>query len=193
VRSDLVRAGVPAERFADDGVLVVSAGTIASADAPAGSASPGAPARVAPAGSGPAVLARFGDGADLLEVRVAGGTAPPAPTRLADAGARLAGNPNLAAPTEVRDSLRDGAVDPRALVVLAGLAGRGPVTVVDLPVVPGEDPALLRHRVVLAGPDPPAREWLAAQRPPFAPVLTGSPDALTLTWPVPAPADVLPG
>ncbi len=176
VRSDLVRDGVPAERFAVGGVLVVSAGS-------GRTGSPG----------GGSVLARFGEGADLLEVRAAGGAVPPAPARLADAGAQLAGNPNLAAPTAVRDSLRDGAVDPRALVVLAGLAGRGPVTVTDLPVVPGEDPALPRHRVVLAGLDPSAREWLAAQQAPFAPVPTGSPDAVTLTWPVPAPADVLPG
>jgi hypothetical protein len=92
----------------------------------------------------------------------------------------------------VRVLLRAGGVDSRALVVLAGLAGRGPVTVADLPVVPGEDAALPRHRVVLTGADESALTWLRAQRAPFAPIATDvGTGAATLTWSLPAVPAVL--
>jgi hypothetical protein len=112
-----------------------------------------------------------------------------APAR-ASAGRRLADNPNLVAPDGVREVLRAGWVDSRALVVLVGLTAFGPVTVVDLPVVPGEDVALPRHRVLLAGVAGPTGTWLRAQRPPFAPV-PGGPSTTTPTWPLPAVPDLL--
>jgi hypothetical protein len=91
----------------------------------------------------------------------------------------------LVAPEGVRVVLRAGGVDSRALALLAGLTAQGPVTVADLPVVPGEDVALPRHRVVLTGVDDRTLGWLRAQRPPFAPIVAGS-GPTTLTWPLPA-------
>jgi hypothetical protein len=92
----------------------------------------------------------------------------------------------------VRALLTSGAVDPRALAVLGGLAGRGDVTVTALPVVDGEDPAAARHRVVLTATEPDTLGWLRAQQPPYAPlVAAGADGAVTLTWPLPAPATVL--
>lgn len=166
VWSDLVRAGVPAGRLGG-GPLAVTAG-----------------------GEG-AVLARFGQGRGALAV-----SGPvPGPAGAA-AGAALAGDPDLDAPEEVRAVLRGGAVDPRAAAVLAALAARGPVAVVDLPAVPGEDPAVPRHRVVLADAGAEVRAVLATQQPPYVPmVVEGTRDdsvrdsvPMTLTWPLPAPA-----
>jgi hypothetical protein len=197
VWADLVRAGVPVGRLVPDGALAVSRGT------------PGAGR----------VLARFGEGPSALHVtgRAAAPVAPPALAGSATAGTRLASNPNLTAPEHVRALLQAGAVDPRAVAVLVGLAGRGPVVVVDLPVVPGEDPAQPRHRVILDDVDAAADEWLTAQAGRYAPIMssagtdvgtgtdtktetdaetdaeadTGDPAeqgvATTLTWPVPAP------
>jgi hypothetical protein len=102
-------------------------------------------------------------------------------------GALLADNPNLRTPDGVRVLLRTGAVDDRPLAVLVSLAARGPVTVADLPPVPGDDPGMLRHRAALVGIDAPAREWLAAQRAPYQPTVTTTADETVVTWPVPGP------
>lgn len=171
VAAELVRDGVPAERLTPDGRLVVTEGPTVE-------------------GTG---VARFGDGATALNVTTKDSptTTVPDMTMRTRAGSQLAANPNLTAPPEVRAALDTGSVDPRALAVLAGLAGRGPVVVHDLPAVPNEDAALPRHRVALGALDDATRVWLAAQRPPFAPVLTDTPDDLLLTWPVPAPTTVL--
>jgi hypothetical protein len=87
--------------------------------------------------------------------------------------------------------LRSGQADPRALLVLAVLAARGPVHVLDLPGVPAEDAALPRHQVVLAGLDAPGLAWIRAQRPPFVPPVTTAGDTTTLAWAVPAPSGLL--
>jgi hypothetical protein len=170
--AQLVADGVPADRLGPGGPLVVRSG----------------------AQPAPAELARFGDGPAALSVGAADAAAVDAvlaESRVrASAGGQLAANPNLIAPEGVRVVLRAGGVDSRALVVLAGLAGRGPVTVADLPVVPGEDVALPRHRVVLTGAGESALTWLRAQRAPFAPIVTGT-GATTLTWSLPAVPAVL--
>lgn len=170
VWSDLLRAGVPVPRLQPEGALAVTG---------------------VGAGSGP-VLARFGVGRAAVQVSRAHseGEAPAADTA-GRAATALAENPNLDAPEDVRAVLRSGAVDARAVTVLVGLAARGPVEVLDLPVVPGEDAAALRHRVVLADADAETRAWLAAQGPPYAPLLSaeesGAPGSVaTLTWPLPA-------
>jgi hypothetical protein len=157
---------------------------------PADRLGPGGSLLVRPAGPRTAaVLARFGDGPTALGVEAVDATAvdavaAEAPARAA-AGRQLASNPSLVAPDGVREVLRAGGVDSRALVLLVGLTAFGPVTVVDLPVVPGEDVALPRHRVLLADVAGPTGTWLRAQRPPFAPIV-GGPFTTTLTWPLPA-------
>jgi hypothetical protein len=166
--ADLIGDGVPAARLGPSGNLVVRVG----------------------AAGGPAALARFGSGEDVLSVTPADGSAAEsvaaeAPAR-ARAGTELSGNPNLVAPEGVRAVLRAGGVDSRALVLLAGMAGRGPVTVADLPVVAGEDVALPRHRLTLTAVDERALTWLRAQRPPFAPTVVTTTGVTTLTWPLPA-------
>jgi hypothetical protein len=77
-------------------------------------------------------------------------------------------------------------VDPRAVTVLVGLAARGPVELLGVPVVPGEDAAAPRHRVVVADADAETRAWLAAQAPPYAPLVSTAESEVTLTWPLPA-------
>lgn len=166
IRADLVRDGVAAGRIVPGGTIVVSAG------------------------SGPGdALAGFGTGADRL---VATGAEPVPEVGAAEVAARasvgrlLAANQNLVAPAPVRDALASGSVDPRALLILAGLAGRGPVLVDDLPVVTGEPPRQARHQVRLRGIDPDTRTWLAGQLPPYAPQVSVA--TATLTWPVPTTA-----
>jgi hypothetical protein len=164
VRSDLVRDGVPAARLVPDGALVVSSGEPAAGT----------------------VLARFG----TLGVATSVPGASESVTR-ALAGEQLARNPNLDAAPAVLAAVRAGNVDTRLLVVLAGLAGRGRVVVTDLPAVIGEDPSTPRHRMELAGVDASTTEWLRAQQPPFAPVLSGLTGSPSLNWPLPAPTALL--
>jgi len=87
--------------------------------------------------------------------------------------------------------LRDGQADPRALLVLAVLAAREPVHVLDLPAVSGEDPGLPRHQVVLSGLDAEALAWVRAQRPPFTPLVMTAGNTTALAWAVPAPSGLL--
>ena len=134
---------------------------------------------VVPAAPGPAGPLGSATGPDARAI------APAAESSLL--GALLADNPNLRAPDGVRVLLRTGAVDDRPLAVLVSLAARGPVTVADLPPVPGDDPGVLRHRAVLVGIDTPAREWLAAQRPPYQPTVSTTGDETVVTWPVSGP------
>ncbi|SDG90646.1 Pls/PosA family non-ribosomal peptide synthetase [Pseudonocardia oroxyli] len=148
---------------------------------PAERLDPGGPLAVS-ASTSEQDLARFGP----LNVRIADDSA----TASGPAGAQLATNPRLLTGPEVRETLRTGAVDVRALAVLAGLTRLGPVTVTDLPTVPGETAALPRHVVVLPPVDAGTDSWLRAQRPPFAPTITTTADATTLSWPVPAPAEL---
>ncbi|GAA3230902.1 hypothetical protein GCM10017691_24320 [Pseudonocardia petroleophila] len=169
VWSDLVRDGVPARRLGPAGTLVVVEGTSTAQDR----------------------LARFSNGSTQLTVSPATPvTAVPEGAARARAGAQLDANPRFDAPDDVRAVIRTGGVDARALLVLGGLAGRTDVTVTALPVVAGEDPARPRHQVVLGGADPAAVDVLRAQQAPFAPLITGTPDALVLTWTLPAPSAV---
>lgn len=170
VWADLLRAGVPPGRLDEGGALTVAAG---------------------PAPPGP-MLARFGAGGQALTVQPTDrsllGTGPTPAERTA--ATRLAGDRNLTAPAPVRALLGSGTVDARVCTLLLALAGRGPVVVLDLPVVAGEDPAVPLHRAVLAAVDVTTRAWLAAQPRTSAPIVTAPvPDGgpTTLTWPLPAP------
>lgn len=87
----------------------------------------------------------------------------------------------------MREAIRQGRLDTRALVLLAGLTGSGPVTVVELPVVPGETAAVPLHQLTLAQPvDATTQGWLRIQLPPFAPVVTSTATGVVLSWPVPS-------
>lgn len=138
VRADLVRYGVAPQRLGPGGALVVTRG-----------------------GPGPGgAVARFGEGPEALAV-----SRPEAPTQGETAvsavwGQQLLGNPAVRVDDPARAVLRGGRADPRALLVLAVLAARGPVHVLDLPGVPAEDPALPRHQVVLAGLDAGGLAWI---------------------------------
>ena len=106
------------------------------------------------------------------------------------AGAQLATNPRIVAGPEVLETLSAGNVDVRAQAILAGLTRLGPVTVTDLPTLPGETTALPHHVVVLPPVTFRTDEWLRAQQPPFAPSITTTAEATTLSWPVPAPPEL---
>jgi hypothetical protein len=59
----------------------------------------------------------------------------------AEWGRQLLDNPVVRVEAPARAVLQDGQADARALLVLAVLAARHPVHVLDLPAVSGEDPA----------------------------------------------------
>jgi hypothetical protein len=170
VRQELTDTGVPAERLrpAEDGVPV---GTLLAV--------------VGTAPEGTRVVAAFdrpGDGSRLLVVD----PAPAEPTaeeldrRQALAQALLA-NPTTQADGAAGAVLREAAVDPRLLGVLAAVTASDGVGIADFPPLPGEEGTALPARRVLVDAvggapvpgDPTATErlraWLAAQLPPFAP------------------------
>ena len=169
VRADLIRDGVAAQRLGSGGTLVVTRG-----------------------GPGPGLpVARFGDGPDTLAVsRTDAGSAAETAVS-ASWGRQLLDNPAVRADDPARAVLASGPADPRAVLVLAVLAARGPVHVLDLPGVPAEDPGVPRHQVVLGGLNSDGLAWIKAQRPPFTPLVTTDGDTTTLAWAVPAPPGLL--
>lgn len=169
VRADLIRDGVAARRLGPGGTFLVTRGG---------------------PGPGPPV-ARFGDGPDTLAVsRTDTGSAAETAVS-ASWGRQLLANPAVVAEDRAAEVLQGGRADPRAVLVLAVLAARGPVHVLDLPGVPAEDPGVPRHQVVLDGLNSDGRAWVKAQRPPFTPLVTTDGDTTTLAWAVPAPPGLL--
>jgi hypothetical protein len=135
----------------------------------------------------PAVIASFGSGSMQISIRVA------APRRAAAyfsalsadiaarkaAGTQLLDNQRIIASAAARRQLAGGRVDPRLLIILAGLAAQRPVSIVafgDLP--PGASPGIplrsadLAQTGATAGPNPAAQlramaVFLRAQRDPY--------------------------
>jgi hypothetical protein len=114
----------------------------------------------------------------------------------------MTANPRLRLAPAAADQLRQGAVDPRVMIVLAALTGAHTLTVSAFPAEPLEPPDAVRRRVLLgpvdgrpaADPPPELRDWLAAQQPPFAPaVVQPDPDGLVLGYAGAPPAGLLPG
>ena len=105
------------------------------------------------AGRDPAARHRFGDGSDVLAVSRPGAGAAGEAAAAAAWGRQLLANPAVIAEDPAVAVLLGGQADPRALMVLAALAARGPVHVLDLSGAAAEDPALPRHQVVLTGLD----------------------------------------
>jgi hypothetical protein len=126
-----------------------------------------------------------------LDGQSGAGTAILAQERL---GGLLAASPRLHAGPDVVSALRSGRVDPRVLVVLAGLTVEHTVEVAALPVVGDEDPrTALRHQFVVSrldGRPTDSAEVVAAltallqgQSEPFSPVaVTSGPSGVTVGW-----------
>jgi hypothetical protein len=136
----------------------------------------------APAGTAPVTV--FGAGSELPPLTVVDPSpVEPSPEQVArrrGLGRALLANPETVAPAPVAELLSDGAVDPRLLALLAGLATQFGLELHSLPVVPGEEGHTLVRQAVIGAVDgvPPADDpvladrvlgWLAAQRGPYAP------------------------
>ena len=99
------------------------------------------------------VVASFGEGSDLVEVRMitpegaelAAAAQQQASAARAEYGAQLAVNPALRVSDEDRELLTGGRVDPRIIFLLATLASQGDVTVSSFPVVDGEQSGPIRQ------------------------------------------------
>ncbi|WP_142025786.1 hypothetical protein [Blastococcus colisei] len=134
--------------------------------------------------------------AEAAAGRHAAGPAVVAQQRL---GRLLASSPRLLAEPDVLTALRNGSVDARVLVVLAGLTVEHTVEVAAVPTGSGEDPgAGPRHEIVVTRLDGRSAdrpevvavltEWLQAQPTPFAPsVVTAGPSGVSVGWSPPAP------
>jgi putative peptide zinc metalloprotease protein len=197
---DLLRDDVPADRL----VLTTTPGafTRATWKAEVGDAAPAARS-VTDFGVGPSSVsvvplppAGFQARAEAAELRatVAETRASQAEGRAVAAdlatrqrfGTLLAASPRLQAPPDVLTALRDGSVDGRALVVLAGLTADHRIHLGPLPAVSGEVPDVPRHRILISGCDcslSTLTDWLRAQPPPFAPAaIEPGDDGLTTAW-----------
>jgi hypothetical protein len=119
----------------------------------------------------------FGAGDDRIEIRRLGYLS--AAQRSAELTARkvvgqaLAGLPRLTADPSKRAVMSSGNVDPRVLAMIATLVQRGPVRLLDLPEVPGEDAAgQPRRQLLLEMPTSGSgelRSFFAAQTGPYRP------------------------
>ncbi|TQN43275.1 putative peptide zinc metalloprotease protein [Blastococcus colisei] len=109
-------------------------------------------------------------------------------------GGLLAERPGFVGSPHVLGALRDGSVDMRVLVVLASLTHEYAVTVADVPVAVGDDPALPRRHLLITslGYAPVARpevvaaltQRLTAWAPGIAPSeVTPGPEGVLVAWP----------
>ena len=118
----------------------------------------------------------------------------------AAAGAQLARNPALVAAPEVSALLRQGAVDPRLLILLAAAADRHELTIADFPARAGEESSLRRTMTITAidgqgvegtAPGTALRSWLDVQEAPFAPASAAVAEgALVIAFDIAADAPV---
>jgi putative peptide zinc metalloprotease protein len=205
---DLVHDGVPAHRLVREGT-----GLAASADWTVSAASPGAAAGTTFGEGSTALTVEMSEHArtqarirDQANQRASQAAQTLQATRDAIAvqqaaqqaeraafGSLLADSPGFAGPPAVEAALRDGGVDMRVLAVLNSLSREYAVTVADLPVGAGEDPAAPRHEVLITGlgmastvrPEVAAvlDQRLASWTPPLAPAaVTPGPDGVRISW-----------
>ena len=107
------------------------------------------------------VVASFGQGDQQVTVRridrdgaeEARRSADEAASARARAGAELSENPGLRVSSTFDQALRDGRLDPRAVIVLGQLAAIAPVAVADPATLPGEDQSLYRQLVLTPAGD----------------------------------------
>jgi hypothetical protein len=198
-RAELVAAGFPSERLrdlgapADAGDLVLH--TRRPGDAPAACA-PGTRVVTLPRPAGPA---------EVCTARPVVDTDPQARPSRVRVGTALAGNPAVRLAPAAAELLRQGAVDPRVMIVLATLAGGHTLDVADFPASTLEPPAAVRRQVLVTAVDGVAltpgdassgvglREWLRNQHAPYTPaVLRDDPAGLVVGYPAPTPPGLLP-
>jgi len=156
----------------------------------------------------PAVIASFGSGASLVQVRVTavGGAAAYHSAMRADllarkvAGGELNGNKAIRIPSSARAELADGRVDSRLLITLAALAHRVPVKIVRFSDSgPGASPGMpLRMLTVTAPTAGYLRQlliFLRAQRPPLRALVSqqgrGKATTVQIEFTAPSPTGLL--
>ncbi|MBF4579872.1 glycosyltransferase [Frigoribacterium sp. VKM Ac-2530] len=99
------------------------------------------------------VVASFGDGDQQVNIRRIDSDGAAEAQRSGDAaaaarsaaGAELAQNPDLQVSATFDQALRDGRLDPRALIVLGQLAAAAPISVADPAALPGEQESVFRQ------------------------------------------------
>jgi hypothetical protein len=156
----------------------------------------------------PVVIASFGTGPDLVQVRVtaAGSAAAYLAAIRADARARksagdeLTGNKNISMPAAARAALAAGRVDSRLLITLGALAHRFPVRIVSVSDAgPGAAAGVPLRQLTVAAPTAAylgrLLAFLRVQRPPLLPrVLLRHHDRTTevrIRFSAPSPAGLL--
>lgn len=154
----------------------------------------------------PVVLASFGAGIDLIQVRAAaaGGLAAYHSAMQADllarevAGRQLNRNRGIRMPPSARTDLAHGEVDARILITLAALAHRFPVQIVSFSDSgPGAGPSVPLRVLTVAAPNAGYRSqllaFLRAQRPPLRAVISPHSRGSTSTVQIEFTAPSLPG
>ncbi|MDT7579907.1 MAG: hypothetical protein QOK35_1171 [Pseudonocardiales bacterium] len=202
-RAELVVAGFPPERLRDLDGPVADADVLLLAGRPHAGTPVDTPVHCA-SGTLLATVPRAGAApAEICDARAA---APdPEPAERASRvriGTALAGNPSLQLDPAAADLLRQGAVDPRIMIVLAALAGGHTLTVPDFPPAMLEPAGTLRRQVLVTavdgapvGAEAPSslREWFRGQLPPYAPaVIRDDPSGLLVGYRDTPPAGLLP-
>jgi hypothetical protein len=201
-RAELLAGGVPAERLRDLAGPAAPSELLMVTDRPANGSVGDVPQCLAITTL--ATIARGAGGAPTA-------VCPAAPiepanvvaeqARRARFGTALASNAALDLDPAAAAALRAGLVDPRVVLILAGLASPRRLTVADFPVAPFEPPYALRRRVLLTAVDglpasgdplPLVRTWLTAQQSPFAPTsIEPEGPALLIGYPAPTPTGLL--
>ncbi len=201
-RAELVAAGFPPERLRDLDAPVADGDVVLLARPRAG-----APLDTPAHCAGRTLLATVpGRGAAPAQICAAQPAVPdPAPAERASRariGTALAANPGLTLGPAGVEQLRQGAVDPRVMIVLAALTREHTLTVADFPLPPLAPAGTVRRQVLVtavdgapAGTDgPPAlRDWFRGQLPPYAPtVLRDDRSGLLVGYRDAAPPGLLP-
>jgi hypothetical protein len=157
----------------------------------------------------PDVIASFGTGSSLVQVRVVtpGGAAVYVSAERADvqarqlAGHQLAGNPNIQAPAAAKAELESGRVDSRLLITLAALAAGFRIQIQDFSDggPGGGSTTPLRQLAVISSSATYLNELLAfldAQRPPLLAIVSqhrhGATTTVQIQFTAPSPTGLLP-
>lgn len=154
----------------------------------------------------PVVIANFGRGADLIQVRAAaaGGIAAYHSAMQTDllarevAGRQLNRNRGIRIPPSARADLADGRVDARILITLAAVAHRFPVQIVSFSDSgPGADPGVPLRMLTVSAPSAgylsQLLAFLRAQRPPLRALVSPRSHGNTSTVQIEFTAPSLPG
>jgi hypothetical protein len=156
----------------------------------------------------PVVIARFGGGAGLVQVRVCamGSAAGYLAAVRADvrarklAGTELTRNKNIRMPRHARTALAGGRVDARLLITLGALTHRFPVRIVSISDGgPGAAAGVPLRQLTIAAPTPAylgrLLSFLRVQRPPLLPIVSlrhhGRTTEVQIKFTAPSPTGLL--